>query len=260
MKAFFGDVGAESVGDRRVGDFSAYLLDRMAGQTAKQYLFLLRACWDWSAGKYHVSENPWTESVGKVKSQPSKRVKPFSEAELRAILAGFESSEVYSHYHPVVLFLVSTGVRPGEAFGLKWGSVADDFSYVVIREAVSRGESRGSTKTGKNRVVPLSKTVSEMLRDRHTQIAPKPESLVFPSPKGKPLDDHNFNRRAWTAVLESVGVAYRSPYAIRHSAATLALEKGVNPTALAKQLGHDPRVLFSNYDHAISKQSLFVEF
>jgi integrase len=186
LKAFFGDVGAESVGDRRAGDFSAYLLERMFGQTAKQYLFLLRACWDWAAGKYHVTGNPWADSVGKVKSQPSKRVKLFSEGELRTILSGFESSKVYRYYYPVVLFMVSTGVRPGEAFGLKWGSVG--------------------------------------------------------------------------SVLESVGVAYRSPYAIRHSAATLALENGANPTALAKQLGHDPRVLFKNYDHAIRKQSLFVEF
>lgn len=143
---------------------------------------------------------------------------------------------------------------------MKWGSVADDFSYVVIREAVSRGQSRDRTKTGKNRVVPLSKGVSEMLRDHHAQLNPKPESLVFPSPKGKPLDDHNFSRRQWRSVLESVGVNYRSPYAVRHSAATLALENGANPTAIAKQLGHDPQVLFKHYDHAIAKQSLFVEF
>jgi integrase len=260
LTAFFGNVGAESVSDRRAGDFSAYLLERMVGQTAKQYLFLLRACWQWSEGKYHVTGNPWAESAGKVKSQPSKRVKPFSEGELRTILSGFENSKVYRYYYPVFLFLVSTGVRPGEAFGLKWGSVADHFNYVVIREAVSRGESRGRTKTGKTRIVPLSKTVSEMLRDRHAQLNPKAESLVFPSPKGKALDDHNFNRRPWKTVLESVGVAYRSPYSVRHSAATLALENGANPTALAKQLGHDPRVLFNNYDHAIAKQPLFLEF
>jgi integrase len=260
LKAFFGTVGAESVCDRRAGDFSAYLLEWMVGQTTKQYLFLLRACWDWAAGKYHVTGNPWAESVGKVKSQPSKRVKPFSEDELRAILAGFESSKTYRHYYPVVLFLVSTGVRPGEAFGLKWGFVADSFSYVVIREAVSRGQSRDRTKTGKNRVVHLSKAVSKMLRDQKSNLAPKDSALVFPSVKTMALDDHNFSRRVWKAVLESVGVAYRSPYAIRHSAATLALENGVNPTALAKQLGHDPRVLFSNYDHAIAQKSLFVEF
>lgn len=260
MKTFFNDVGAESVGDRRAGDFSAYLLDRMVGQTAKQYLFLLRACWDWAAGKYHVTGNPWTECIPKVKTQQSKRVKPFSETELRAILAGFDSSAVYRHYHPVVLFLVSTGVRPGEAFGLKWGSVADNFTHVTIRESVSRGEHRSTTKTGKTRLVHLGKAVSEMLRDRHTQLKPKPESLVFPSPTGIPLDDHNFSRRAWKAVLESVGVSYRSPYAIRHSAISHALANGASPVDLAEQTGHDKRVLLSTYAHAINQQSLFVEF
>jgi integrase len=249
LKQCFEDVGAVDVGDHRAGDFSAYLLERMVGQTAKQYLFLLRACWDWAQGKYHVTGNPWADSAGKVKSQPSKRVKPFSETEVKAILAGFESSAVYRHYAPMVRFLFATGVRPGEAFAIRWGSVADDFSYVVIREAVSRGEHRGCTKTGKSRLIHLGSGIAQMLGDRHAQQQPKPESLVFPSPKGKPLDDHNFNRRAWKAVLESVGVEYRSPYTVRHSSASHALVRGSCPIALAEQMGHDPQVLLKIYAH-----------
>jgi integrase len=261
LTPFFKDAGAESVTDRRSGDFTAYLLERMAGQTAKQYLFLLRACWQWTEGKYHVMGNPWVVCAEKrIEAQPLKRVKPFAEPEIKTILAGFQGSKVYGHYHSVVLFLFSTAVRPGEAFALKWGSIADDFSHVVIREAVSRGESRGRTKTGKTRIVHLSNAVSEMLRDQKACLTPKDSALVFPSPTGKTLDDHNFSRRGWKAVLKSAGVEFRSIYAIRHSAITLALRNGANPSELSEQSGHSKMVMLKVYDHAISKQSLFVEF
>lgn len=68
LQRFFADRTAHSVSDRSCGDFTAYLMEHMAGQTAKQYLFLLRGCWGWAKGKYHIAEsNPWSNLIGKVK-------------------------------------------------------------------------------------------------------------------------------------------------------------------------------------------------
>lgn len=233
LKRLMSDRKADAVGTAIAGNFTSALLEQASNHTVKTYLYLLSACWEWAKGKYHVSENPWSDCITKIKPHQTKRVKPFNEGEIRAILAGFQSNRYYSHYYPVVRFLFATGVRPGEAFGLRWGSVADDFSHVVIREAVSRGEKRDRTKTGKSRVVYLSSAMAETLRSTHHQLKPSPPGLVFPSPKGKPLDDHNFSRRAWRSVLESVGVEYRSPYAIRHSAISHALSNGANPIELS---------------------------
>jgi integrase len=99
-----------------------------------------------------------------------------------------------------------------------------------------------------------------MLQSRFLAANPKPDDLVFPAPKGGPICDKLFNRRAWKTVLERLGIDYRRPYTMRHSAISHALANGANPIDLAEQTGHDKRVLLSTYAHAISQQSLFVEF
>jgi integrase len=61
-------------------------------------------------------------------------------------------------------------------------------------------------------------------------------------------------------ILEQSNIDYGKPYTACHSAISHALMNGVNPMDLAEQTGHDKRVFLSTYAHAISKQSLFVEF
>lgn len=256
---FFGVANGLSVSSTKAQDFTAWLLERMVGQTAKQYLFLLRNCWDWAEGKYYVSTNPWTECLGKVKAQPPQQVQPFSKAEITTIINAFRQHKNHTHYTDFVVFLFGTGVRIGEAAGLRWSTVADDGRTVWIKESISRGD-RKSTKTGKNRTIVLSPSISEMLCRRRQQMQPTPKSLVFPSPKGRPIDDHNFRNRPWKTILNECKIEYRKPYTARHSAISHALAAGANPFALAEQTGHDKQVLLSTYAHAIEKKSLFREF
>jgi integrase len=254
------DMPAHQVNEGTVGNFAAVMLQSVSNRTAKEYLWMLKSCWEWAKTRYHVAdENPWTAQIQRIKPNSQQRVKPFTAAEVKAIIGAFRSSTHYLHYADFVYFLFGTGCRFGEAAGLQWKHVADDFQTVWIGESVSRGH-RKSTKTGKARTVMLSPTVAKMLSDRHTALKPKPDDLVFPSPRGLPIDDHNFRNRAWKATLEQCRIEYRKPYAVRHSAISHALAGGANPMDLAEQTGHDKRVLLSTYAHAIAKQSLFVEF
>jgi integrase len=84
------NVMAYAVGDRMSGDFVALLIKRLSPITAKTYLYLLSACWDWAKGRYHVADkNPWTAHLSRVKLRQPKRVKPSNQEEISAILAGF---------------------------------------------------------------------------------------------------------------------------------------------------------------------------
>jgi integrase len=227
--------------------------ETLSGQTVKTYLFLIRACWDWSK-----LENPWGDCIGRVKVQSTKQVKPFTIAELQAIIAAFKSHAHYSHYTEFVIFLSHSACRFGEAAGLRWKHLGADFSTAWIGESISRGNQKG-TKTGKNRTIQLSPTVRSMLADRRDRLEPRPDDLVFPSPKGLAIDDHRFRARAWKTILESCQIEYRSPYKIRHSAISHALSNGANFIALAEQTGHDKRVMLSTYAHAIDRECLFVD-
>lgn len=240
------DKPAYEVGQVHAKNFKAVLTETLTPQTAKERLWLLQSCWDWAKGRYHIAQdNPWTGLANGIKIRPKQKVKPFTSAEIVSIIGAFHSSPHYQPYADLVSFLFGTGCRFGEAAGLRWGHVADDFQTVWIGESVTRGH-RKSTKTGKARTVMLSPTVAKMLGDRHLKLQPKPDDLVFPSPKGLPINDHRFRARAWKTILEQCHIEYRKPYAVRHSAISHALASGANPMDLAEQTGHDKRVLLSN--------------
>jgi integrase len=254
------NVPATSVGDRVAGNFASTLTEHVCARTAKEYLWMLQSCWDWARGKYHISDgNHWTTQIARIKPQPKQKVKPFTTAEVRAILAAFESDRYYSHYYAFVAFLFGVGCRIGEAIALQWKHLEADFQTVWIGESVTGGD-RKSTKTNQARTIHLSPKVSEMLRSRHAAMQPKPDDLVFPAPKGGYISDNLFRRRAWKTILEQCHIEYRKPYSTRHTAICHALKSGANYIELAEATGHDAKVLHQSYASAIESQSVFVEF
>ncbi len=266
LSQFLTDKPADKVTDSISRDVVARWAESASMPIIKAYLYYLKGCWDWAEGKYQVvTPNPWADSLDRARSRSNsvqpKKVKPFTIAELQAIIAAFKSHSHYSHYAEFVIFLSHSACRFGEAAGLRWGNLGSDFSTAWIGESISRGhQNQKGTKTGKTRTIQLSPTVVSMLFDRHERLNPQPEDLVFPSPKGLAIDDHRFRARAWKTILESCQIEYRSPYKIRHSAISHALSNGANFIALAEQTGHDKRVMLSTYAHAIDRECLFVDF
>jgi integrase len=241
-------------------NFVSVQLEHANNQTVRSRLWMLQACWDWAKGKYKIADtNPWSAHIAKIKSGESKKVKPFSAIEVQAILNAFKHHQYYSHYYPLVAFLFGTACRFGEAVGLRWRNVSDDFKSVLICQTFSRGEFRNTTKTKKSRTVNLTPAISELLRSL-SEKPHKPDDLVFQSPKGLPVDDHCFNRRAWHKVLGELEIEYRKPYCTRHTAISHALANGANPIDVAAATGHSVRTLHERYASSINQKAVFVEF
>ena len=242
--ALLGDEGA-AIDEGRADRFRLDLSKVISPDTQKGYLTRLSACWRWGIKEGLVSVNPWDEVLKRVKVPPKQSARPFTKLEITAILAGFRQDQHYRHYGDFVEFLLSTGCRTGEAIGLRWVHLSEDCGKVWIGESISRGV-RKATKTNRSREFGLTTRLCAMLRSRCPQDF-KPDDLVFPSPKGGAIDDHNFRNRAWKTVLKEAGVSYRKPYNTRHTFISHALASGVNPMTIAQMAGHDPEVLFSNY-------------
>ncbi len=250
---------AHTIAKRHVDNFVTICHETISGRTAKERCWLIQSCWDWASDKYHLApDNPWMGVSGRFQILPRQQVKPFTIAELRAIRAAIANHPQYRHYSDFVSFLTNTACRFGEAAGLRWKHLNADYTTAWIGESISRGHS-GTTKTGKARTIQLSPTLQAVLLSKHQKVQSKPDDLVFPAPKGGAIDDNRFRARCWTKILEICNIEYRKPYAIRHSAISHALAKGVNPIALAEQTGHDKRVLLDTYAHAIDKKHLFIE-
>lgn len=151
----------------------------------------------------------------------------------------------------MVCFLFGAGARFGEVAELRWRHLSSDFSEVWIGESISRGNHRPKTKTGKPREIVLSPVLVMMLKDLYPKRQPKPEHLIFPTPKGGVMNDQNFRKRAWKKVLGRLGVDCRKPYSTRYIAVSHALANGADPLQVASQSGHNPKILYKNYASVI---------
>jgi integrase len=233
-------------------DFADFLCSRISARTAKELLGLLAACWQWALGEHLLEgSNPWVELVSCIKVPPKQMPKPFTREEIGALIQAFRTDRYYSHYADYVEFLFGTGCRTGEAIGLRWRHVNADCSQVLFCESLSRGVRKG-TKTNRNRSVDLTPNLQAMLLRRGAGC--KPDDLVFTSPTGKAIDDHNFRNRAWKKVLTGLEVDYRKPYNTRHSLVSHALDLGLAPASVAQLTGHSVKTMYENYAGSVSSR------
>jgi integrase len=202
----------------------------------------------------------------KVKVEQTPLPKPFSVEEVRRILEWFANNKYYKHYHDYVLFALSTGARPGEIIGLQWKHIDLNFKIIYFYECLARSGSstrrgnRKPTKTGTLRQFPLkNKELLGMLQIRYENSDKNPDSLVFPSPEGKAIDDHNFSQRIWKKCLTSLCIPYRSPYICKHTFISHMLVKTGDAHRVAN-LTHNSKsgvqTILRNYAGLINNQEL----
>jgi integrase len=164
-----------------------------------------------------------------------------------------------------VMVLYYTGIRTGEARGLRWEdirAIPDNDNPSVIHVALNV-----SGKTGKRTTVASSGDVrgyfAELLTIRRGDLQnPSADiylhndvpaaSLVFCHPSGRPIRSF---KKSFLALLKVAGVSHspegmlRTPYSLRHTYATERLNAGVQEYHLAQNMGTSVAMLEQHYGH-----------
>ncbi len=173
-------------------------------------------------------------------------VEPFTLAEVKAIIDTVRID--YKSYFTVRFF---TGMRTGEAHGLKWKYVDFERRLICIRETVVDGEETYTKTDSSQRDIHMSQLVFDALKEQAKRTQSRSE-FVFCNQLNGPLDYKNVNNRVWKPLLRYLGLKVRRPYQCRHTAATLWLGAGENPEWIARQLGHaTTEMLFRVYSRYV---------
>lgn len=189
-------------------------------------------------------------------TNPAKNVAVRTDPEkphvfLDASQAGALVGNVAEHYRPLVVFMLGTGLRLGEALEVR----VQDVDFAAGRLVVSRTFSGGRvshTKGRRSRVVPLPRVV---LEDLAARAAVRPaDGLLFTSPTGGRVDAANFRKRVFYPAAEAAGLPEGTrPHTLRHTYASAAASAGVAPKVLQMILGHaDIRTTLDVYAGAYS--------
>lgn len=150
----------------------------------------------------------------------------------------------------LVAFAVETGLRPSEWAALETRHVDRQGRLVKVRQAIVDGRIRTYGKTSRSRRdVPLTGRALAALTDEPLG---HDSSALFPAPSGRHLDLDNWRRREWRPAVVAAGLDRRlTPYAMRHTYASFALDAGVSIFELARLMGTSVRVIDSTYGHLV---------
>jgi integrase len=245
----------------------AELLDRYAASTARKVLLYARAVNCWAIEEELLTKNFYSRLFKNIpKSQKDSRSrKCFEKHEIEQILAAFASNEfvskfsvhLHSHYRGYVEFLALTGFRPEEAIALQWTDIKNN--RIIVSRAYSQGILK-ETKTYEARTFPVNSQLGDLL-----QSLPKTQKLVFPSPEGGYINQHNFGERYWKPIVKKLVSAgkvgeYLPTYNLRHSWITRMLRSELDIATVAKLAGNKPDTIMKHYFAARTQDLVLPEF
>lgn len=170
----------------------------------------------------------------------------WTATQLSAFLRFTENDRLY----PLWLTLAMTGIRRGEALGLRWNDLDLGARRLQVRQTIVQAGSKvlfGTPKTARGRrVVILDAATADVLAG-----LPRYGELVFCHPDGRNLHPGETTKH-FLALVDASGLPRIRLHDLRHTHATLALQAGVHPKIVSERLGHSSIAFtLEVYSHAL---------
>lgn len=231
----------------------------LAARTVRQVHMVLRCSLKQAVLWRLIPGNP-SDGV-KAPRAERKEMRTLSEEQVRSLL----TATAGTRHHSLWVFLVTTGVRLGEALALKWADIDMVEGNATIRRALQRHRGVGmvfvepKSSRGRRTVPFPPETLAALAAQRIDLNRERSQAgklwhendLVFPSPVGRPRDltylSYTFHRG-----LERAGLPRLRIHDLRHTAATHLLTKHVHPKVVQELLGHSTiAITLDTYSHVM---------
>lgn len=153
-------------------------------------------------------------------------------------------------WYAIYLIALTTGARRGEILGLEWKNVNWAKSTVIIQKTIV--EVKGVAKITdpktalSRRTITLPAIVLDLLKTH-----PIKEGFIFESEAGTPIHPRNLLRHFYS-VLDDLDIPRIRFHDLRHTCATILLQRDVHPKKVQELLGHASITLtLDTYSHII---------
>jgi len=232
-------------GDNELDKIETRIVDKFINATftrtqrgAHLYYRTIKAALNKAVEWNYLSINPFT----KVKFPKISKSFPvcISEDELLIILVNAK----YEHLKDIITVAFYTGLRLGELVNMHWNWI--DFLQNQITVKCS---DEFQTKSKKERIVPMSDKVRSILFKRFNLSIHNLNEVVFYNRRGKMLYQESISKQ-FKKIIRKANLNEKIHFhTLRHSFASLLVQKGVSLYVVKELLGHEDLATTQIYSH-----------
>jgi integrase len=214
--------GNRLVSEITAADVTNFIKVKLASKkpaTRKSNLKYIRGVFEFALARGYIQRSP----VPKMQFPIGDRLKgTLTEEQVKILLT--RARDIGSHWYPVWLMAVYTGMRSGELFALRWSKVDFENNLIKVDESWSSKVGFKTTKSGHDRWVDIAPSLLPFLKELKLQT----QETGFVLPRIAEWE-RGLQARELAFFLQGIGFESVRFHDLRATWATVLLNKGVPP-------------------------------
>ncbi|MCD6398238.1 MAG: tyrosine-type recombinase/integrase [Spirochaetaceae bacterium] len=250
----FGNMLVDKITEHTIESFISIMIDRgYAPNSINNYLATLRNIFNYTLLKKIIRENPMNH-IKPLKSEVIHEKGILNQEQVKQLFQPGNLDTVWNGnvMHRILNKLAATtGMRMGEIQALQQQHVHTD--SIEIFHSWDRKYGLKDTKSGKNRVVPITK---ELYLELKSQFKSQDQSSYIFSTDGKKPIDHKAIQKWLYRALANINIdsdkrknMNLSFHSWRHYCNSRLLANGMPPYLVQQLIGHESDSMTKNYSH-----------
>lgn len=181
--------------------------------------------------------------------------------ELNKLLAAAKEHENITNYS-LILLLAYTGLRKGEAYGLKWSNInLKEKTLTVERTRDNKGTRTPKTKNSYRSILIDDLLIQQLENYKNWckkslfsfgKKLTKNDFIFISYQTGLPLTDNTI-KYSLDRMIKKSGIKRITPHGLRHTHATLLISQRIPVKVIADRLGNSPQMIFDIYGHSFKE-------
>lgn len=242
---------------RNIGSIQGNDIDRMlddmdaAETTMSTRCSKIHSLFLYAKRKGFIQDVPVFGNRGNVRHTNTMKILPTMEEVQNIIHTAIEKAS-YPYLYHMMLLIVSSGIRVGEACALRWKDIDFKNDTISIVATITRGQtnfeySEHLKTESSTRIIPVDHSILEIINE-----IPRKSQFVFYGRKHSFVPPSTINRNV-RKLFDELGYPKLRIYDLRHVHATQLLAHGVDIKSVAHRLGHaSPMTTLNVYTHYVA--------
>ena len=243
--------GRKKLADIKTKDVEMFLtklrLDGLSDSLQSKCKSMLSQIFDKAIANDILIKNP-AKYAEKIKKGLQKEKEAFTVDEFSLLMANLPENWIGWS----IRLMLCTGMRTQELLALEPRFIAEDGSYIEIRQAVKREKGTAVIGPPKSRDSERIVLVPEKVQYCARLLRDTTNRFIWESPKkpGHPCNPSHFGNQYEKAISSVEGVRYLTPHSCRHTYVTLLMSTNTDVRTIQSFAGHADMKMTLHYSHA----------